>query len=199
MSDIEMPDRVFIIHRWDGNPHTDWYKWLASALKDKGFETFVPKMPDPDKPIISAWVDAISQSSRYIDDHTYMVGHSIGCQAILRFLQGSQSGRIKGMLFIAPWLHLKDAALSTETERTTAKPWLETPIDFSAIKSKVGSTRIVMAKEDPYVPVEDSKIFRAELDAKVNIMPLKVHFTEDDGYKELHVALNEFMKLINDA
>ena len=67
------------------------------------------------------------------------------------------------------------------------------------IKSKVGSTRIIMAKEDPYVPVEDSKIFRAELDAKVNIMPLKVHFTEDDGYKELHVALNEFMKLVNDA
>ncbi|MCL5442274.1 MAG: alpha/beta hydrolase [Candidatus Marsarchaeota archaeon] len=194
-----MPDRVFIIHRWDGSPHTDWYKWLANALKEKGFEAFVPKMPDPAKPAIGAWVDAISQSSRYIDESTYMVGHSIGCQAILRFLQGSQSGRIKGMLLIAPWLHLKDAALGTESDRITAKPWLETPIDFGAIKGKVGSTRIIMAKEDPYVPVEDSKIFRAGLDAKVNIMPLKVHFTEDDGYKELHVALNEFMKLVNDA
>ncbi|EQD53953.1 hypothetical protein B2A_06191, partial [mine drainage metagenome] len=50
-----------------------------------------------------------------------------------------------------------------------------------------------------YVPIEDSKIFRAELNSKINIMPLKVHFTEDDGYKELHVALSEFMKLVNDV
>ncbi len=193
-----MPDRVFIIHRWNGSPHTDWYKWLANALKDRGFETFVPKMPEPSKPDIGAWVNAVGQSTKYIDDNTYMVGHSIGCQAILRFLQQAPSGRIKGMLLIAPWLHLKEAAYNSEADRAIAKPWLDTPIDFSAIKGKVDSTRIIMAKDDPYVPIDDSKVLRAELNATVNIMPLNVHFTEDDGYKELHVALNEFMKLVND-
>ena len=194
-----MPNRVFIIHRWNGSPYTDWYKWLANALKERGFETFVLKMPEPSRPNISTWVNAISQSTKYIDNRTYMVGHSIGCQAILRFLQNAPSGRIKGMLLVAPWLHLNSAAYSSEGDKNVAKPWLETPIDFRAVKSKVDSTRVIMAKDDPYVPIEDSKIFRAELDAKINIMPLRVHFTEDDGYNELHVALNEFMKLANDT
>lgn len=199
MSDTAMPDRVFIIHGWDASPYTDWYKWLASMLRDRGFETFVPKMPGASKPDINAWINAIGQSTKYIDDHTYMVGHSIGCQAILRFLQNAPSGRIKGMLLVAPWLHLKDAAYESEEDRTVAKPWIDTPIDFNAVRGKVESTRVIMAKDDPYVPVDDSKIFRAELNAKINIMPLSVHFTEDDGYKELHVALNEFMKLVNDS
>ncbi len=99
---MPMPERVFIIQRWDGSPHSDWYEWLAGALKEKGYKVFIPEMPEPSKPSISAWVNAIAQSTKYIDESTYLVGHSIGCQAILRFLQNVSSGSIKGMLFIAP-------------------------------------------------------------------------------------------------
>ncbi|EQD46076.1 esterase, partial [mine drainage metagenome] len=139
-----MPERVFIIHGWDGSPYTDWYKWLASALKEKGFEASVPKMPEASRPSIDAWISAISQSTKYIDEHTYFIGHSIGCQAILRFLQRAPSGRIKGMLLVAPWLHLKDAAIASDDDKAIARPWLETPIDLAAIRSRVGSTRVIM-------------------------------------------------------
>ncbi|MEM0202153.1 MAG: alpha/beta hydrolase, partial [Candidatus Micrarchaeaceae archaeon] len=194
-----MPERVFIVHRWGGSPYTDWYVWFANMLKERGFEAFVPKMPNPSKPSIEAWVDALGKSTKYLDSHTYLVGHSIGCQTILRLLQKESSGHIKGMLFVAPWLRLKDAAYDSDEDRDIAAPWLNTPIDFDAVRAKVGSIRIIMARDDPYVPVSDSAVFKEKLGAKVNIMPLSVHFTEDDGYKELHVALNEFMKLVNDV
>ncbi len=74
---------------------------------------------------------------------------------------------------------------------------MDSPIDFESIKGKVKSTRIIMAKDDPYVPVEDSKIFMEKLDAKIKILPLSTHFTEDDGYNEFPIALDEFIKLAN--
>ncbi len=189
-----MNSRVFIIHRWGGNPNTDWYQWLSNALKGKGFDAFVPIMPNPDKPVIEEWVNAIGTNVGSIDESTYFVGHSIGCQAILRFLE-TASGTAGGLLLVAPWLRLKEAAYESEGDREVARPWIEEPVDFGKIKAKVKEIRVIMATGDPYVPVEDSKIFEEKLGAAANIMPINTHFTTEDGYAELHAALNEFMKL----
>ena len=75
-----------------------------------------------------------------------------------------------GLLFVAPWLHLKEAAYESDEDRRIAKPWIERPIDFGKIKSKVKETRVIIATEDPYVPIEDSKIFEEKLAALVNII-----------------------------
>ena len=189
-----MNGRVFIIHRWGGNPSTDWYQWLSNAIKSKGFDVFVPSMPNPDKPAIEEWVGAIGKNVSSIDENTYFVGHSIGCQAILRFLE-TVSGTAGGVLLVAPWLHLKEAAYESEGDREIARPWIEEPINFGKIRAK--KIRIIMATGDPYVPVEDSKIFEEKLCASTDIMPVSTHFTTEDGYAELHVALNEFMKLLH--
>ncbi len=187
-----MNGRVFIIHRWGGDPNADWYSWLSNALESKGFEVLVPGMPNPDKPTIGEWVRAISSSVGKVDENTYFVGHSMGCQAILRFMEKVNS-TAGGLLLVAPWLHLKEAAYESEEDRKIARPWIEEPIDLGKIKAK--EIRVIMATGDPYVPIEDSKIFEEKLGATVNIMPIDTHFTAQDGYTELHVALNEFMKL----
>ena len=190
-----MNGRVFIIHRWGGNPNADWYPWLSNALESRGFEVFVPGMPNPDKPTIEEWVSAISNTVGKVDENTYFVGHSIGCQAILRFMEKAM-GTAGGLLLVAPWLHLKKAAYESEEDRRIARPWIEKPIDFGKIKAR--EIRVIMATGDPYVPIEDSKIFEEMLGAIVNIMPIDTHFTEQDGYTELHVTLNEFMKMLHE-
>ena len=185
---------VFIVHRWNGTPEGDWYQWLKGELEKRGFEVFIPEMPETDKPSIKKWVGKISEAAS-ASDEPYFVGHSIGCQAILRYIESSGK-KSSGVLLIAPWLHLKDAAFETDSDRKVAEEWISIPIDLGKVKSSIRDCRIVMSTGDPYVPVGDSKIFRDGLNAKINIMPISKHFTGEEGYSELHVALNEFMKMV---
>jgi predicted alpha/beta hydrolase family esterase len=184
---------VFIIHGWGASPEKEWYRWLAMKLEQRGFTVTVPRMPNPERPSINEWTAKLSEVAGS-EAKPYFVGHSIGCQTILRYIE--RSGKpASGVLLVAPWLHLKEAAYETEQDKETAREWLSTPIDFKAVRKRMGSCRVIMARDDPFVPVEDSEIFRKELGASINIMPVKSHFTAEDGYSELHAALNEFMKM----
>ena len=100
-------------------------------LEKKGFHVEVPAMPDTDNPKIESWVSFLKKTIKNPGKDTYLIGHSIGCQAILRYLQGINS-KIGGVVFVAGWFSLK--GLETDGEWAIAKPWIETPIDF--VKTK---------------------------------------------------------------
>jgi len=187
---------IYIVHGWGGTPESDWYAWLKKMLEVHDAEAILPAMPNPDVPKINAWVSHLNEVVRNPSLNTYFVGHSIGCQTILRYLEILGKERVGGCLFIAPWLHLKETGYETESERQIAKPWIETPISWEKIRRHCSKFVSVFARDDPFVPVEESKMFEERLGSKTIVMPVKAHFTSGDGYKELHVALNETLKLI---
>src|SRR3989344_3192006 len=101
--------RVFIIHSWGSTPHEPLYKWLKSELEKKGFEVVVPEMPEPEKPEIEAWVSKLGEIIGASDKDTILVGHSIGCQTILRYLEKLQPrALVGGVVLIAPWFSLSN-------------------------------------------------------------------------------------------
>ncbi|MFH1402612.1 MAG: alpha/beta hydrolase [Patescibacteria group bacterium] len=79
--------RVYIIHRWDGAPQNCWIPWLKRELEARDFFVVVPKMPEAEKPDIQAWISHLNNVAGEVDENTFFVGHSIGCQAILRFVE----------------------------------------------------------------------------------------------------------------
>lgn len=87
--------RVFIIHGWDGSPQNCWFPWLKNELEKKGFSVGVPPMPHPEIPTISDWVNCIAVAVGQPDENTFFVGHSIGCQAILRLSSSIQCKNIE--------------------------------------------------------------------------------------------------------
>ncbi len=78
--------RVVIVHGWGGNPQEGWFPWLRGALEGKGFSVQVPEMPDTMHPRIDAWVAALGECIGQPDEELFLVGHSVGCQTILRYL-----------------------------------------------------------------------------------------------------------------
>src|SRR3989338_6493172 len=82
-----MTKRAFIIHGWDGYPDEGWFPWLKAELEKNGFQVHVPAMPESAEPKIETWVSHLSKAVGDVDENTYFVGHSIGCQTILRFLE----------------------------------------------------------------------------------------------------------------
>src|SRR3989344_1572483 len=128
--------RFFIVHGWGGRPDKGWLKWLNIELTKRGFEVHAERMPNPDYPKIKEWIDYLKKIAANPDEDTYFIGHSIGCQTILRYIESlPDKTKFGGVFFIAGWLKLKN--LETEKEKLVVKPWLEEKINFNKIKTKV--------------------------------------------------------------
>jgi hypothetical protein len=186
--------RVIIVHGWGSFPQQDWFPWLEGELKKRGFSVIVPAMPNPEEPVIKDWVRSLSEAAGLLDEGTYFVGHSIGCQAILRFLEGHVSERIGGVVFVAGWFELQ--SLDPGEDREIARPWEETPIDLPSVKNAIGSSVAIFSDNDPYVALEaNRKRFADELGSKIVIEHGKGHMSGEDGVTELQSILDAVLEV----
>lgn len=187
--------RVFLIHRWEGKPDDVWFPWLKQELEKRGFEVFAPAMPDTDEPRIEAWVPALSQAVGEVDAETILVGHSIGCQTIARYLDGlPDEKKVRGVLFVAGFVTL--TGLETKEVEEIARPWLEIPIDWEDVKKKADKFTAIFSDNDPYVPLSNAEFFKEKVGAEIIIEHNKGHFS--DGTTELPSALNAVLKMSGD-
>ncbi|MBI2666100.1 alpha/beta hydrolase [Candidatus Woesearchaeota archaeon] len=186
-----MIKRVFIIHGWDYNPTMHWYPWLKNELEQKGFEVIIPEMPNTAKPEINSWISYLKKIVGRLTEETYFIGHSIGCQAIMRFIEKEDyTSKLGKVIFIAGWFKLKN--LENEEVKKIADPWINTPIIFNKITEKINALTVYLSSNEPYNYVKYNKlIFEKKLNAKVIILKNKGHFTEEDGIKDLTEVLKE--------
>ena len=188
-----MVKRVIIVHRWGESPTSDWYEWLKDELEEKGFETLVPEMPEPNEPVIKAWVEHLDETVKKADKDTYFVGHSIGCQAIMRYLETlPEKTKIGGAVFVAPWIGKKSKNLDP-----ISKPWVEKKMDLKKIKTILTKIVAIFSDNDPLVPLKESELFKKELGAKIIIEKKKGHFRAEDGVTTPDVILEETLEIMN--
>lgn len=186
--------KVLIIHGWTGNPEEAMLKWLREQLTQKGFEVIAPVMPDTDYPTISAWVGYLSELAKDADENTYFIGHSLGCNTILRYLSAIGK-KVGGVVLIAGFLK-RITADFTSGEMEIARPWIETPIDFEKVKQSTNKIIAVLSDNDPHVMWEENKkLYEEKLNAKVVVEHSKGHFTEEDGVLENPSALSALLEI----
>ncbi|MEK7184114.1 MAG: alpha/beta fold hydrolase [Patescibacteria group bacterium] len=187
--------RVFIIHGWDGYPNEGWFPWLKKELEAKGFDVVVPQLPDTGRPRIQRWIPALAEVVGTADEYTYFVGHSMGCQAIARYLETLPEGvQVGGAVFVAgffKYLTLEDDPDVQETDRH----WLETPIDLEKVHSHLPSSVAIFSDNDPWVPLDNQEDFREKLGSEIIIEHAKGHLSGSDGIVELPSALQAILSL----
>jgi len=190
--------RAIIIHGWEGHPQEGWFPWLKKELEAKGFEVLVPQMPNPDEPVISEWISKLKEVAGNVDEKTHFIGHSIGCQAILRYLETlSENVKVGNVILVGAWMTLDETTLEEEGEGTleVAKPWMETPINWEKIKTHCDKFVGIFSDNDYYVPLSETKKFEENLGAKIVIDKGKKHFSGIDGVTELPSVLKEITSL----
>lgn len=94
--------KIFLVHCWDGSSKDGWYPWIARELQKYDVEVERFDMPHTNKPTITEWVSTLSNKVETLNEDTYFLGHSIGCQTIMRFLENKELTKIGGILFVAP-------------------------------------------------------------------------------------------------
>lgn len=182
--------RTFIIHGWGGSPESDWLPWAKEELKSRGYQVFVPAMPDTEHPAIKPWVDMLAETVGAPQESDIMIGHSVGCQAILRYLESfPQNTHIDKAILIAPWVTLKD--LESEEGWQIIDEWLKSPMDFARIKSKAQEFVTVFSDNDPWVTYPANKeYFKKHLQPNQLIVKHNhAHFHQDAGYTTLPLLL----------
>src|SRR5947207_10245118 len=89
--------RVFIVHGWGDKPGDHWMPWLKGQLELNGFTVAAPAMPYTEAPVIGAWTSHLNREVGKTGEAAYYVGHSIGCQTIIRHLeQLPAAGTVRG-------------------------------------------------------------------------------------------------------
>ena len=181
-----------MIHRWGGSPEEPVNEWLENELNNQGFDALALHMPHPDEPMIGEWIEHLAQAVGKLDSGTYFIGHSIGCQTIMRYLE-HQKTACGGAVLIAPWFTLQGLE-DAESERIAA-PWLETEINLDNVRRNLPHLTAIFSDNDPFVPLSDKEIFKATLGAHVIVEHDKGHYTEDDGSLKNETALKEILKI----
>ena len=173
--------RLFIVHGWGESGSKEApIAWMGKVGAELGFETVVLDMPNPLVPTIDAWTKHLEDNVYYVDQDTYFVGHSIGCQAILRYLEKNKGSQLGGAVLVAPWLMI--TGLETQEEQDIARPWVDRPIDFASIRAMGGTFVTIFSDNDPFVPFAPNKeAFEKALNPKIVVEQGKGHLSEEDG------------------
>ena len=189
-------NKIFIIHCWDGTKDDGWYPWLDKELSNKKNKVYRFNMPNTDKPKIEEWVSFLDKKVKILDENTYFIGHSIGCQTIMRYLQTKEIKKIGGILFVSPWLDLLDYAIEDEESFLVAKPWLTEKINFDKIKQFTNNINCIFSSNDYFVSLEQKDKFEKLLNAKTIVVNDKGHISQDDNVYELKEILDESIKML---
>jgi uncharacterized protein len=184
--------QVIIVHQWMAGADGDWRPWLKSELEKAGYKVHVPEMPDIGTPVIKAWVEKLRETVGKPDANTcvntHLVGHSIGCQTILRYLETIDSP-IGGAVFVAGWFNLDN--LESEEIANIAEPWIKTPIDIARVKKVLPQSTLIISNNDPFGCFEENSQQFTAFVSKTIVVPNGGHLSSHDGYTELPAILEE--------
>lgn len=140
-----MIERVVVMPRWGGTAESDWYPWLRERLAGWAGAVDVLDLPDRGAPVIERCVEVIEAA---VPDatlgSTLLVGHSVGCQAMLRFLARRPAGVVAGgTLCVAGWW-------TVDAPWPTIVPWIETPLAVERVRRAAGGVVVVLSDDDPF-------------------------------------------------
>ena len=192
-----MKKRVFIIHGWEGFPEEGWFPWLKKELEAEDFEVFVPQMPDADNPRIEKWIPKITEIVGTADRDTHFVGHSMGCQAIARYLETLPEGvKVGGAIFVAGFFKRLTGLGEEPNFEEVEREWLRTPLDLEKVKNHLNESVAIFSDDDPYVPLDNIDDFRDKLKSKTIVQHKMNHFSGNRNITELPVVLEELLKMM---
>lgn len=188
--------RVIIVHGWGGSPQGGWFPWLKEELERKGFEVISPQLPGADKPRIEKWVPAVAQAIGIPNVETYFVGHSMGCQAVARYLETLPiNTKVGGAVFVAGFFKRLTNLESDPDWANIEKYWLGAPINFEKVRESLLISIALFSDNDPYVPLDNQEDFKDKLGSQIIIEHGMGHFSGDDGITKLPIVLSSVLEL----
>lgn len=165
--------RVVIVHGWGGYPEECWFPYTKQELEKAGFEVHVSAMPNADNPLLNEWLEKLQHVIGQPDDQLWLIGHSLGCPTILRYLQSlTQEQIIAGIVLVA--------AFTEDLGINEIRNFIDKPFDFNEIKKHISKAVLINSDNDDYIDLRMGHQLQKDLNAELIIKLNHGHFSRDE-------------------
>lgn len=176
--------RVVVLHGYTAHPGKHWFGWLAAELAPHGITVEVPALPGTEHPEARAWTDAALAAIGTLDEHTAVVGHSLGTVTAIRALgrafEGQPDARLGALALVASFVD--PVPIYPELDPfTVGLPQLP------ALAERIDRRLVIRSDDDPEVPIELTVPVVARLAAEERVVAGAAHFCEAQGVTTLPV------------
>lgn len=161
--------RIVLVPRWGGDASSDFYPWLEGSL-DRPLQ--VAELDRPDAPTIAGCVASLERALGADPESVVLVGHSVGCQAVVHYLAAVEPGaRVAGALFVAGWWWVDEPW-------ETIQPWLDARPDTERARAAAGRSITLLSDNDPFTAdhAKNAASWRQRMGAEVRMVPGAEHF-----------------------
>jgi len=180
--------KIFVIHGFDGSPNGGWRPWIMGELAREETYCGALLMPSPENPKCEEWIHEIERYTKSnAGDQFYLIGHSLGVPAILRFLEGVGGKSISGAVLVSGPIH--------KTENKKLDSFFEKPFDYQKIRSRCKNFVVIHGDNDPMVSLEEGKELGEALNAKLIVVPNGGHLNGASGWQKLPQVLDALVYL----
>jgi predicted alpha/beta hydrolase family esterase len=165
---------AIILHGTDNTPEGNWFRWLEKQLRQRGYEVWLPTLPDADTPDAKKYNQQLLSRGFDYNSETILIGHSSGAVSILNLLQElPKDTKIRAAFLVGAF----KGPLGLES-RSALFP---KPFDFEKIKSRCRKFVFIHSDNDPYCPLEEAEYLSAQLDGELVIKNGQGHFNLETG------------------
>jgi predicted alpha/beta hydrolase family esterase len=170
------PGSFLILHGfgYDGDPE-HWHSRLARHLAAQGHAVAYPRLPDPEEPVLSLWLDRVAAELNGLPDRddVAVVCHSLGC---LLWIHGAAELKapVGRLLLVSPPAdeEVPEPAASFRAGRA----------DVAAIRAGCRAVpRVVRGERDPYSP-DGFPGWVARARCETETVAGAEHINPDDGH-----------------
>ncbi|MFA6251064.1 MAG: alpha/beta hydrolase [Candidatus Paceibacterota bacterium] len=184
--------KVFIVHGFMGTPNGGWKSWLMNGLAEHGVYACSLPMPTPDNPIKSEWIKTISEAVGVPNEGIFLVGHSLGVPAILRYLEFlDKDSKIGGAVLVSGPI-----AKIEKDGYEQVNAFLDGAFDFDHIKSTCKNFTVIHGDSDNVVSFYDAGYLTEKVSGNLVPIPGGGHLSPDEKCFELSQALEALLKMM---
>lgn len=138
--------------------------WIKEKLEDLGYKVIAPNMPGSHHPNRKEWISFLKNFEKQINNNTILIGHSLGCAAIVDFLNETNK-KVKAVYLIAPASEIVDFAKFKKEWRNensdiqSVEDFVKNETEWDQLKNKAEAAKVILSDNDKYVPFEKTLKF----------------------------------------
>jgi len=170
---------AIILHGTQGSPNGNWFHWLEKELEARGFNVWVPQLPNADKPSLREWSTFVIRNCPFtINENTLVIGHSSGAIAALILAQDNME-KIGGIVDVSVF---HDNSLNWDANSRLFDVYFE----WDAIQQGVNKLLFIHSDNDPYVPLSQAQYVADHCKAELLLISGQGHFNleQSEDYKQ---------------
>lgn len=185
---MTQPYNIYVVHGYTANSKANWYPDLKNHLESENITVHIFDMPNSHAPVEKEWLDFLERGITNFDDKSIFIGHSLGCVAILRFLEDKNTDNIESLFLVSGFVEVSPIPELSK--------FVKEKIDYSKFVETIENRVVLSAEDDDIVPYLYSEVLAKKLNAQFKLLETGKHFIDRDGFTEFPYLINLVQRTI---